>query len=1307
MKRITILFCFAVAVTLVATMGAADDRQLVYKAFGADPNVLIIVDSSGSMSRDVDTDSQSFVGGGEDPHTKLFQVKVALTDFLDSNPNFNMGYSSFARSSIQLKHHLFLYHVKAGETAPDFEYEFGLRPDRTVHRDYGNQTFTFGEKVLMRFGQERDGDNAYSGGNYHYRPRFGTIGQDSYADWGTRSTSQIEFNGTTYTGHYRSDMWLVEPNDGTGWYYPAIDWNTQVEDAIDAFQAIHNTQASIVFSHTAEAADKLAAWTLLTAARDTLQLVLDNNQIGSRELTVRQQLRQCTTAAGSPSNWDPDIYNDGRCVTEDDDGDYQGPGVWVELDTIDFVVETAEGLTPSFINATDTTVGEYPARMMATEYSSYASSFDASSYCQGIYAQKWGSGSSRMVIPMIPTPRDEDPDMIPLIKSYMRPQPQMQFFFPTRSSGLKFWPKRWDDESGANDMDEFGVWATDRTLWSDGSTPLGESLWNAYYYYKNEVKEREDPLKDCRQNFVILLSDGLETCNNSPCNDASNLASIGVQVFVIGYGMGTSGNNLQCIADNSNGLLYLPNNIDELVTALTNIGKEIEERSRGFAAPIVPSVETATEQAAFIAEFMPRQARSIWRGRVRSYPIDPNTGMPPLTDAGQPDKAMAFWDAGHELIYTDPDDRKMFYGINHADYTADGAVPGTRFNLKYTTNSAERTQLRDLIRSSLTNTELNNTVEFIRGDRPSNYVVAPDTQTDKLGDIFHSTPGLFGPPACFSCDNSNLPCALGDVACTNGYRDDQSTPSDILDGFRGKHKYRRRVLLVGANDGTMHGFNAGLFDFSTKKWGPGDGTELFAWAPTEVMDSFDELAVNEDHTWTVDGSPAVADVYVDPIHNGTPNASQREWRTMVMFGERRGGKSLTCLDLTKPDTYDGDGVPNQSCMDGSATGCDGPWPRLQWEFTDADLAQTWSRPVIIFAEVTDGTKDANDNYITEMRSVAVFGGGWDPFGVDGDYAYMVDIETGKVLWKAPTENNDPSGNPLPDRGMVPAEIAAVDINFDGFPERLYYGDTNGYIYRVDLEAIGILETGEETIDLNQSWKPEPFAYIGADRPIHMRPSVAIGSYAADGHPYLAVSVGSGDREDVFNKTATRQLFVTILDFEDYATEGTIDFRTDSSIVTIAAEADACTPGTSYLNYDLATDTGYRGWELVLAEFEKVNTHSLVVLEYITFSTFTPSAETEIWIDPETGKKHCSRKGNARTYVMNLFNANPLAGSTSRYIQHDGQAVMATDPVVYLGSDGSLHVAHLLDDKRFEQVMPSVGPPLRITSWREDSSTGLE
>ena len=395
-------------------------------------------------------------------------------------------------------------------------------------------------------------------------------------------------------------------------------------------------------------------------------------------------------------------------------------------------------------------------------------------------------------------------------------------------------------------------------------------------------------------------------------------------VYVIGYGMGTSGNSLQCVATNSGGELYLPDNVEDLVAALLDIGVAIEERTRGFASPIVPSVETTAEQTAYIATFTPRVDRSVWRGHVRAYEIDPLTGtIRNLPASGIPMASTALWDVGDTLAARDlsADDRSMYYG------TANGSnVPGNRetFTIPwsddtkrdflggrifypeiYTDSNDDRDTLRQVV-----NFVRGVTMEFdndgditVFGRDPAQYgwcgstgdedednpipPCASSPLVEKLGDIFHSKPKLVGNPECFPCWLRNY----------NGYRDDPNTGA-IDDGFFASQKRRRRVLYVGANDGTLHAIDAGLWDPDgdnvpnppvEPRYDVGSGRELFAWVPKGVFTRLDDIATTATHEWTVDGSPTVGDVFIDPAHNGTPTASQREWRTVLMSGLRRGG----------------------------------------------------------------------------------------------------------------------------------------------------------------------------------------------------------------------------------------------------------------------------------------------------------------------------------------------------------------------------------------------------------------------------------
>jgi MYXO-CTERM domain-containing protein len=54
---------------------------------------------------------------------------------------------------------------------------------------------------------------------------------------------------------------------------------------------------------------------------------------------------------------------------------------------------------------------------------------------------------------------------------------------------------------------------TDPELHANGATPLGRSLYYARLYYDNFINTAADPRRACRQNIVILVTDGNDTCD--------------------------------------------------------------------------------------------------------------------------------------------------------------------------------------------------------------------------------------------------------------------------------------------------------------------------------------------------------------------------------------------------------------------------------------------------------------------------------------------------------------------------------------------------------------------------------------------------------------------------------------------------------------------------------------------------------------------------------------------------------------------------------------------------------------------------
>jgi hypothetical protein len=336
--------------------------------------------------------------------------------------------------------------------------------------------------------------------------------------------------------------------------------------------------------------------------------------------------------------------------------------------------------------------------------------------------------------------------------------------------------------------------------------------------------------------------------------------------------------------------------------------------------------------------------------------------------------------------------------------------------------------------------------------------------------------------------------------------------------------------------------------------------------------------------------------------------------------------------------------------------------------------------------------------------------------VFGNFLYGVDIETGEVLVKIES--------PGTASGMVPGEVAALDLNLDGFLEVVYWADTEGNIYKIDnmapqdpqtpptLDGDGLINLGSNPGD---PWYVEHvFAAcpsIGdangdgeidhCEQPFFVRPTLVPVSFNADGSAVLAIVIGTGDRDDILEENSTPHRFYAIKD----------ELQPGHSYPITEADMDGfdlTTSASAGSNFMQGTDSN--GWFLEYTpntehfDWEKTNTAALVVNQVVIFSTFNPSDQVE-YVPPPEGEEGdpgtCRRTGTARTYHMSLLNSNPPEGYDDRYTEHGEGSVFATEPVVYLGADGQIHIIQALDDLRFEEPMAAFDVPVRVLTWKEE------
>ena len=330
-------------------------------------------------------------------------------------------------------------------------------------------------------------------------------------------------------------------------------------------------------------------------------------------------------------------------------------------------------------------------------------------------------------------------------------------------------------------------------------------------------------------------------------------------------------------------------------------------------------------------------------------------------------------------------------------------------------------------------------INFIRGEG----------RNWKLGDSNHSNPIVVGPPM-------EAPSRMGD-----GYQEFMNNWAD-----------RRKVLYIGANDGMLH-----CFDVLT-------GEELWGFIPYNLLPRIRDMwAVSpwavryfERHVY-VDGSPVTADIYID-----IDGDSQEEWRTVLICGQGSGnGSSLAgglnyyfALDVTDPEN-----------------------PQPFWEFTHAQMGETWSVPVVgrVHSKLA-GVKDI---------WVAFMGSGYDndPVNKVGDRFYAVDIETGADFWGFDATEVDTTaalGWNIPN--TLPASPEVVDLDQDGFSERVYIADLDGRVWKVDVSV---------EFKKADDWQEVVIYEDSNNFPIVCKPAVWINPVSTDIVPRLYFGTGGDDR----------------------------------------------------------------------------------------------------------------------------------------------------------------------------------------------------
>jgi type IV pilus assembly protein PilY1 len=466
------------------------------------------------------------------------------------------------------------------------------------------------------------------------------------------------------------------------------------------------------------------------------------------------------------------------------------------------------------------------------------------------------------------------------------------------------------------------------------------------------------------------------------------------------------------------------------------------------------------------------------------------------------------------------------------------------------------------------------------------------------------------------------------------------------------------AIYMGTNDGGIHAFNAV------------DGTEYFNFIPQELLPHlnsyYTDVGNYQNRPYGMDGP--ITSWVNDANGNGklyTSGSLESGEFAYVYAGMRRGGKNYYALDVTNRNAP----VLKFQIKGGGAN------------TSYVELGQTWSRAEHARIRVDTTTGGAKD--------VLIFTGGYDT-NVDaqsggaiqpdtqGRALYVADAATGALLWWAGF-NDTTSGNTIHPNLAVPQMIYSVpaspklmDLDGDGYVDRIYIADAGGQIFRFILgkdSTTGLRNLGNASV---QYMAQLSGTTVASAHRFYATPSAAVVS-SNTATPFIALAIGSGFREHPLDVTNEDRYYVirdpdltnetnanrTVKDIVDSATTAYVRYSQDGATppdlydatannigVVCAAGDTTCAANKTAAKTALGTSTTNgtsKGFYIKLLtsgalKGEKVLSASIISAGVIYFATFEPGSSST---------SSCTAvKGLSRLYTMNVVDGTPTQDNTT-------------------------------------------------------------
>jgi type IV pilus assembly protein PilY1 len=629
---------------------------------------------------------------------------------------------------------------------------------------------------------------------------------------------------------------------------------------------------------------------------------------------------------------------------------------------------------------------------------------------------------------------------------------------------------------------------------------------------------------------------------------------------------------LRAVAEGSGGQYIQADDADSLTVALTEIVSQINERALTFTAPAV-SVNTFNRTRnlndVYLTMFNAR-GNAHWPGNLKAYRIE-DGAIVDATGANAVDPttglfystARSFWTAGQS------DGNDVLLG-GAANQLPD---PGARRLFTYNDLDDDLSAVSNAI--STGNLPMYSVADFGLASTGTtmteliNWMRGEDL-VDPDGD------GVF---------ETVIRNAMGDPL--------HSRPAAVVYG--GTETSPQAVIYTATNDGYLHAIDAQ------------NGRELWSYVPKELLPNMARLREDPELKYKLYGLDGdIVPVVRDKDGDGTIEPSDGDF-VIIIFGMRRGGSTYRALDVSDKDN-----------------------PTLLWERVLDEGGQSWSAPAVARVNIADVTQNA-------FNATVILGGGYDgvhdtaafnssPDGV-GAGVHMLDLFTGLTVWRAGHTSTYADLLHSDMTRSIPTRINTIDINGDGFADRMYASDLGGQIWRFDIM------NGN---DRDQLVTGGVFAQLGAEgmtstpaaadtRRFYNSPDVAMFNDTKQNRRFISVGIGSGYRAHPLDLSADNAFYslrdpnvFNALSQSEYDALTPLD---ESDLVDVTGSVEVTIT---------ASDSG---WMLRLPSSEMILADAATFNNEVFFVSFAPDS---------SGAAACNvGQGTNYLYRVSILNGDPI------------------------------------------------------------------